>query len=214
MKPQPKRWLLPVALCLFAPAAFAQDAYIAQLGDANGAANVDFGRGNTTAIAQYGDANSAAQFSAGINNSLGTAQIGVGNSNLSVVAGRNNQVGTAQLGLQNSSSTLVAGSGNSVGTLQVGAFHRSNVAVYGNQAQVGVMQTGLGRETNLLVVDQMIGASGGSAPGLTAGQTATGGLQVGVRQGGFDAPVNAMVGRDAVGNIIVRPGTATTVLTF
>ena len=150
----------------------------------------------------------------GGNNHVATAQIGSDNVNLSILSGIDNLIGTAQLGTFNSSTTLVSGNGNAVGTLQVGSFHKSNVAVFGSNAAVGVAQFGVGLETNLTVVDEMNPATSIPQPGLTTGTSPTGGLQVGVYQDGADAPVNATVGRDAVGTIIVRPGTATTVLTF
>ncbi len=188
--------------------------YISQSGTLNGAVQLSTGAKNRQVTVQSGELNASLHAAVGAANAMATAQIGYGNVSLTRVAGRRNVAGTAQLGLKNSSSISIVGSGNNVGTLQVGALHQSNVNVFGNDTDVSVAQFGFGRETNLTVVDELNLNNGGPVNNLNAQINGTNRLQVGVIQGGLDQPVNALVGRDSGGNVIIRPGSATTVLTF
>ncbi|MBT0957808.1 hypothetical protein IV417_10440 [Alphaproteobacteria bacterium KMM 3653] len=213
-----RSFILFAAFCLInAPqGSIAQEAYIVQVGSQNDAANLDLTGESLAVIAQKGAHNKSVQLSAGGSNLLATAQIGDHNRSGTAVFGNQNFVATAQLGFANHASALVVGGNNSVSTVQVGFANGSDVALFGSNAQVNVEQTGALLHSSLVVTDQY-GGPGGSTKSagnsLHAGQSAlSDGLSVGVVQGAGDAPVNAMVSRDSAGNIMIRPGSATTVL--
>lgn len=168
----------------------ANEASIQQIGDGNGAANIDFGIANEQSIAQVGSRNAALQ--------------------LAGPTAGNNRVGTAQLGDRNAAITTVTGSNNVVGTLQIGFDHVARTTVHASDADVGVVQIGRGRVSDLTVVDRL--PAGARSSNGVVGVNAGGRMQVGVFQGPGAAPVNAYVGRDTVGNLVVRPGNATLVM--
>lgn len=219
------RWLLSLTVCLSGGIAVAQEAFITQVGDQNAGINLASGSGNVQDLRQSGSDNGALQsalghrntqfsYQSGISSSLladvdagligigedglgGLApQTGVDNLAVAFIQGSDNSTAAVQLGRGNTSALDIRGDDNSIGVLQFGEYHRATVTVYGNRSDVGVAQFGRGRVTNLEVYDYLDESRRGSA---------TDRLQVGVFQSGNDAQLDARVGRNSAGEIVIQP---------
>lgn len=193
---------LPIAgvlylLCgLLTGPAFAQEAYLSQVGVNNTGANVALGSGNAQRLIQFGRSNAGMQVTQGLGNVSNTVQAGELNSSLIVNTGQGNSANAVQLGIANESIIGISGLRNTVSTIQTGAYHRSSIRMIGNDATITVGQDGVGRKLNLSVNDQMStqpGASGAVQP-----------FRIGVIQGRNDAPVSASISRTANGSIVIR----------
>ena len=201
---------LLVSTLLGASPSFAQEAFIAQIGDNNFGVNVDFAGKALNVIAQVGDKNAATQINLAGQNTLATVQMGNRNDSLALTAGAGNLVGTVQLGFGHSAVSIVNGDNNQVATLQSGKRNSSRLLLDGSNADVDITQNGRGLKSNLNIQDNYV-------PTTTTGRISTstntsGGLDVMVNQSMGDPAVFASVIRDSAGNIMIRPGSATTVL--
>ena len=196
------RLLLFIAFGIYifaAGQAFAQEAYIAQIGSSNRAANVDLTAQGRLVSAQIGSGNSAAQINATGSNLVATVQSGDRNQSASVVNGVGNTVLTAQLGMGHQSLSFVAGNSNNMTTVQTGSLNYSMVDLAGSKANVSVAQNGVDLASTLNIRD-------------FGNSSRLGALNVGLNQSRGDPEVNATVTRDRSGTISINPGTATTVL--
>ncbi|MCB5200474.1 hypothetical protein SAMN05428995_10478 [Loktanella sp. DSM 29012] len=196
----------PAAICVFlllsAAPSLAQDAFVAQVGDANRGANLDLTGQSSSVIAQIGNRNTSVQMTlGGRDNQLASVQVGQSNQNLSMTQGRKNITGTFQSGRNHVAQAIVLGNFNRVATLQFGFANASRVQVDGNHTETYVTQNGAGLNSNVALID-----------GMTARSAAADPLAVRVNQSMGQDPVNVRIMRDAAGTLMIQPGTATTVL--